>query len=66
MSANNDKNIEKKVVKKSSTKNNTDKNNVSKNISVTDDKTINEILGNMGKRSTNNSYDSIQKVLKNN
>ena len=58
MSASKDKIIEKKVVKRNLSKNtvnknNTDKNNTDKNISVTDDKMINEILGNMGKKSTN-------------
>jgi hypothetical protein len=42
------KNTEKKVVKKSQTKSNSEKN-----VSVTDDKMINEILGNMGKKSKN-------------
>ena len=41
-------NKDKKVVKKSQTKSNSEKN-----VSVTDDKMINEILGNMGKKSKN-------------
>lgn len=53
---NKDKNMEKKVVKKTHVKKNSIKNyinNNDKNISVTDDKTINEILGSIGKKSKN-------------
>jgi len=53
MSVNKDKTGDKKVVKKSLSKNIVEKNNTDKNVSLTDDKMINEILGNMGKNTTN-------------